>query len=119
MTLKEWMVPGVVIAFVSGAVSFGGSWAVSQYRTDRNEQSIAEVKTLIRDSVRDLNSRVDGMDKRLNEMSRGAVDTARLEEQNKALSRQIAELKDELRDVEGKSDARYDNLSTRLARQGY
>jgi hypothetical protein len=109
----------VLIACVSGAASFGGSLAVYNYRTNQNEASIGELKQVIRESVKQTNDRLDAMDRRLNEMSKGAVDTARLEEQNRALAAQIMELKNDLRETSGKNDARYDNLSTRLARQGF
>lgn len=119
MTKREWVAPGIVIALLSGAASVVGSLAVNEYRTNENEESIDEVKALIKESAKSLNERVDAMDRRLDEMSKGATDTARLEEQNRALAQQLAELKSDFREQNGKNDARYDNLSTRLARQGF
>lgn len=119
MTKKEWLTPGIIIALASGIASYGASWGAQAQRAQQTADSVSELKQLIRESVKGINERVDGMDRRLNEMSKGAVDTARLEEQNRALAAQLAELKNDLRETTGKNDARYDNLSTRLARQGF
>lgn len=118
MTFKEWAAPGIVIALISGGLSISGSWYILQFRTNQNETSIRDLRELIQSTQRKTDERLDSMDKRLYEMGQGAISTARLEEQNKALRDQISDLRADLREVAGKSEANYYNLNTRLAKQG-
>lgn len=119
MSIKEWMVPGVIIALISSTLSVGGSYAVNNYRLDKAEETSSDLKRLILDSQRTTNERFDRIWNRLDAMGQSSVDMARLQEQNRVLAQQMIDLRGELKEINGKNDARYDNISTRLARQGF
>lgn len=111
-TYKEWIVPGILISLVSALLSVGGSYAVNNYR-------IGEAENKIADNQAKTEKRIDKLQDQIERIGQGGIEMARLQEQNRALVQQINKIEDQMREIDGKTDARYDNLSTRLARQGF
>lgn len=105
---RAWLAPGIVIALVSSILSITGSYTVNNYRLSQLENTANQT-----------NDRIDKIWQRIDQMSQSGIDLARTQEQMRALSSQISEMKSEFREQSGRNDARYDNLSTRLARQGF
>jgi predicted RNase H-like nuclease (RuvC/YqgF family) len=116
MTRREWVAPGILITLVTLGANFVSDWAVERYRGNAVEISLDELKADLKRQNESTNRRIDGIDTRLQEMAKGASDTARLQEANRNLEARIAELDRDLREIEGRGQARYENLSTRLAR---
>lgn len=116
MTRREWIAPGIIIATLSIGTNFVSEWAVQRYRGNNVEIALDEIKADLKRQNENVNKRIDGLDTRLQDIVRGEKETARLQEANRNLEARIAELDRDLREVEGRGQARYENLSTRLAR---
>ncbi len=109
---KEWFAPGILIAVVTSLLSFGGQWAVKNYRLD-------ELKGLIQQSNASTEKRFIKIDEQLDRMSADGRETIRLQERVASLERQLQDQNAQLRELDGKGQARWDNLSGRIARAGY
>jgi septal ring factor EnvC (AmiA/AmiB activator) len=119
MTRREWIAPGILITVLTLGTNFVSDWAVERYRGDGVERTLEELKVELKKQNDSTNRRIDGLDDRLREMAKGASDTARLQEANRTLESRIAEMRGDIKEIEGRGQARFENLSTRLARAGF
>jgi chromosome segregation ATPase len=116
---REWIAPGLLLTLMTIGVNVASSWAVDRYRGDRAEETLRELRDELRQQNTSISKRIDQLDDRLSEMAKGATDTARLQEANRILEARLLETRADMKELEGRGQARYENLSTRLARAGF
>lgn len=119
MIKREWIAPGVLLSLLTIGTNFASAWAVGRYRDDKIEEAFKDLRDDMRRQNENTSKRMDQLDSRLQEMAKGANDTARLQEANRTLESRLSELRDDLKEIEGRGQARYENVSTRLARAGF
>lgn len=119
MVKREWIAPGILLSLLTIGVNFASAWAVDRYRSDKIEEAVKDLRSEVIRQNESTTKRMDQLDNRLQEMAKGANDTARLQAENRALDKRLDEFRADLKELEGRGQARYENLSTRLARAGF
>lgn len=119
MIKREWIAPGILLSLLTVGVNFASAWAVDRYRSDKMEEAIKDLRDEVKRQNESTSQKMDKLENKLQEMAKGANDTARLQESNRTLEARLGELRGDLKELEGRGQARYENLSTRLARAGF
>jgi hypothetical protein len=125
--IRSLITPGIIISLVSGIFAAGGSWAVSNYKTDTNSVTLAdvkkenavnltEVKNLITNNNNTMAERINKLDDRLNQMVADGRQISRLEATNNELEKRLGEIRGDLKSSNEVQQARWDNITTRMGK---
>lgn len=118
--LHTWLTPGTITSLISTILIVGSFVGVTNYRADRQDKDWDEFRTAIHAQISELKRttdvRIDKIDQRLDKMSNENLDNVRLQTRFEALEEDLNRLTMDIRELNGKTQAQWDNLSSRIAR---
>src|SRR5688572_27789108 len=118
--LQSWLTPGTITSLVSTILIVGSFVGVTNYRADRQDKDWDEFRSAIHSQISDLkrttDERIDKIDKRLDNMSNDNLNNVRLQARFESLEKDLNRLTMDIRELNGKTQAQWDSLSSRMAR---
>lgn len=119
-TVKDWLTPGTITSLISTVFVIGTFVGVTNYRASRQDDDWKEFRKGITEQLaeykRGTDAKIDKIESRIDEMSRGNLENIKLQARFDALEKELSRINQENRDLNGKVQAQWDSLTTRLAR---
>ena len=121
--LHSWFTPGTVTSLVSTILIVGSFVGVTNYRASRQDKDWDEFRSAIHAQISELkrttDERIDKIDKRLDNMSSDNLNNIRLQARFESLEKELSRVSQENSTLSQIQQARWDSLTTRLAKAGF
>lgn len=118
--LHAWLTPGTITSLVSTILIVGSFVGVTNYRAERQDRDWESFQSSIQSQIsewkRTTDARIDKIDQRLDKMSNENLDNVRLQARFEALEKDLNRMTMDIRELNGKTQAQWDSLSSRIAR---
>lgn len=118
--LHTWLTPGTITSLVSTILIVGSFVGVTNYRAERQDKDWGDFQSSIQSQIsewkRTTDARIDKIDQRLDKMSNENLDNVRLQARFEALEKDLNRMTMDIRELNGKTQAQWDSLSSRIAK---
>lgn len=90
---REWLAPGILIAVLTIITNVASTWAVDRYRTDGTERALNALRSEVREQNTETKESIGNINHRLDQMQRDSTEMIRLQERNEQLKDAITSMR--------------------------